>query len=152
MTAEQQKLKKFMADNFDFDSLKQVGFWPQGTRKTDFELQAARVCEFFGYDSVYEYAANQVQITSDADAFINGRFVDTIDKDGNLHTGEGFHMSVVPTAFDCPCCTMKQDANDYAAFRNGNNVVTNVKCKGCKRPISLISLGMGEEFLIVSER
>lgn len=53
--AARQKLKEFIEDHFDFQTLKKVGFFEKGIRKTDYEKIAARVCLFFGYKSIYEY-------------------------------------------------------------------------------------------------
>lgn len=46
-----------MHDQFDFDGLVAIGFFPESLRH-DYESQAGRICEFFGYNSVYEYSAN----------------------------------------------------------------------------------------------
>lgn len=51
---EEEKLKDFMKDNFDFSTLKKVGFFSKETKSTDYKAQAERVCHFFGYESVYE--------------------------------------------------------------------------------------------------
>lgn len=53
--AARQKLRQFIEDHFDFQTLKKVGFFEKGIRKTDYEKIAERVCRFFGYKSIYEY-------------------------------------------------------------------------------------------------
>lgn len=53
--SEEQRLKEFMQDNFDFSTLKKVGFYSQEIKRTDYKAQAERVCHYFGYESVYEY-------------------------------------------------------------------------------------------------
>lgn len=53
--AARLKLKTFLEDEIDFYGLKKIGFWCSGTRKTDYEKQAAKICHFFGFKSVYEY-------------------------------------------------------------------------------------------------
>jgi hypothetical protein len=54
-------LKAFMKENFDFSSLKKVGFYPKDMKHTDYEGQAKRVCHFFGYESVYEYKSHEIR-------------------------------------------------------------------------------------------
>lgn len=53
--AARQKLKQFLEDRIPFAELKKVGFWPKGTRKTDYEKIASRVCVFFGIKNVFDY-------------------------------------------------------------------------------------------------
>jgi len=48
-------LKNFMEEFFDFQALKKAGFYSKEVGRKDYEAQAARVCEFFGFDSVYQY-------------------------------------------------------------------------------------------------
>jgi hypothetical protein len=47
-------LKKFMLENFDFTGLRKAGFFTS-EMKGDYEAQAARVCQFFGLKSIYDY-------------------------------------------------------------------------------------------------
>ena len=51
-------LKSFMQEQFDFEGLLEIGFFKEEMRN-DYEAQAAKVCHFFGFDSVYEYGANE---------------------------------------------------------------------------------------------
>ena len=53
--ADRLRLKQFLENNIPVAELMEVGFIPKGTKKTDYEKIAARVCEFFGYKSIYEY-------------------------------------------------------------------------------------------------
>jgi hypothetical protein len=53
--AARLRLKEFLADNIPFSVLKEAGFWPAGTRKTDYEKIAARICWFFSIKSIYDY-------------------------------------------------------------------------------------------------
>lgn len=48
-------LKNFMVDNFDFDTLKKVGFFDKTIKRNDYKKQAERVCTFFGFESIYQY-------------------------------------------------------------------------------------------------
>jgi|SRR6185369_17755025 hypothetical protein len=49
------KLKEFMQDHFDFKTMKKVVFF-KGIKFNDYEAQAAKVCHFFGLESIYDYA------------------------------------------------------------------------------------------------
>lgn len=68
-------LKKFMQEFFDFNELLEVGFFTK-EMKNNYELQAKRVCEFFGFKTVYEYGSIKVRChiseanTKDTDNFI----------------------------------------------------------------------------------
>jgi hypothetical protein len=48
-------LKNFLTEHFDFKELKKAGFYKKETKKTDYQKQADRICDFFGYKTVYEY-------------------------------------------------------------------------------------------------
>jgi uncharacterized protein with ParB-like and HNH nuclease domain len=54
-------LKDFMEDRFDYASLKKAGFYGKHIKRNDYKAQAAKVCEFFGYKTVYEYGAKELQ-------------------------------------------------------------------------------------------
>jgi hypothetical protein len=54
--AAKLRLKQYLEDNIPFYELKVVGFWPNGTRKNDYEKIAARICQFFGLKSIYDYS------------------------------------------------------------------------------------------------
>lgn len=53
-------LKNFMLEQFDFDGLKEIGLF-KGIKRNDYKSQAKKVCEFFGFKSVYEYGAIEVR-------------------------------------------------------------------------------------------
>lgn len=53
-------LKSFMKANFDFSTLKKVGFF-KDIKFNDYEGQAKRVCIFFGYKSIYEYGKHEIR-------------------------------------------------------------------------------------------
>lgn len=82
------KLKDFMLANFDFRTLKEFGFWPKGTKANDYETQAHRVCKFFRLENIYQYADIGIRVLSENNAQINGKFADTVDKDGKLVLGD----------------------------------------------------------------
>lgn len=50
-------LKNFMLEFFDFDGLKKAGFYAKHIKRNDYQAQADRICNFFGYKTVYEYAS-----------------------------------------------------------------------------------------------
>src|SRR3954463_4492289 len=81
MKTENNTLKYFMLKHFDYDNLKEVGFY-KGINRTDYKGQADRVCHFFSLSSVYDY----------------------------LKIGEGItcHISVVASTIQCPMCTCEQ--------------------------------------------
>ena len=54
MTEQDKLLKSFMREHFDFDSLVKIGFFKKDMRH-NYKAQAERVCEYFGYKSVFEY-------------------------------------------------------------------------------------------------
>jgi hypothetical protein len=54
-------LKRFMLEFFDFYTLKKAGFWPKGVTKRDYKAQAERVCQFFGYKTVFEYGSKEAR-------------------------------------------------------------------------------------------
>ena len=57
---EDELLKNFMTEFFPFEEFLKVGFFTK-EMKGDYQAQANRVCEFFGYDTVYEYGAKEVR-------------------------------------------------------------------------------------------
>lgn len=153
MTDEQQKLKDFLEDNFCFDSLKQMSFWDKGTRRTDYAKQAARICYYFGYETVYEYGRDLRMVYEGKDSgVVVGEFAETVDKEGQLQPGGGFKMDVgPPTVFACPACTKEQDAEDHAAFPK-SRCYARIRCKGCKRPLAVGVPMYGPGGLWVEER
>lgn len=45
-----------MKENFPYGQFKKIGFFTK-EMKGNYEAQAKRVCEFLGYESIYEYRA-----------------------------------------------------------------------------------------------
>lgn len=147
LTEEQARLKQFMLNYFDFDGLKEAGFWPKGTRRTDFEAQAARVCQYFSYKTVYEYGSELAEITEvvhindltgEAErtgvAFVSTP--DTISESGELVAGMTGWLSTTEGDFDCPHCTCPQ------TYKAGKGYYKH-KCTGCKRstPVAMDHTG-----------
>lgn len=132
-----EKLKAFLLENLDFDCLKEMGFWPTGTRRADYAAQAARICQYFGYETVYEYGRSLDLRETDCPTVLAGGFAAEVDAAGALQPGGGFLLSVGPsTAFVCPVCECPQDANDFRAFQRKPTFAT-VRCRGCKRKLTL---------------
>jgi len=137
LTPEQNRLQQFMLDHFDFDSLKEAGFWPKGTRRADFEAQAARVCKYFSYESVYEYGRHTAEIVDVVHA--NGltgqaehtgvaavSFPSEVSETGELVSGGGGWLSTTEGSFECPHCTCPQE------YKAGKGYYSH-RCTGCKR-------------------
>lgn len=53
-------LKRFMKEHFPFTELRKAGFFTKEMRG-DYKAQAARVCQWFGYKTVYEYGATEIR-------------------------------------------------------------------------------------------
>lgn len=53
-------LQRFMKEFFPFAPLRKAGFFTKEMRN-DYEAQAKRVCERFGYKTVYEYGAEEIR-------------------------------------------------------------------------------------------
>lgn len=58
-TEEDEVLKNFMEEFFDFKTLCKAGFFTP-EMKGDYKAQASRVCQFFGFKTVYEYGAKEI--------------------------------------------------------------------------------------------
>lgn len=53
-------LKRFMKEFFHFGELKKMGFF-KPEWKNDYYSQAKRVCEFYGFETVFEYGAREIR-------------------------------------------------------------------------------------------
>jgi len=53
-------LKRFMQEFFPFKPLLNAGFFTK-EMKGDYPAQAKRVCDFFGYETVFEYGAKEIR-------------------------------------------------------------------------------------------
>ncbi len=53
-------LERFMKEFFPFREFLKIRFFTQ-EMKGDYEAQAKRVCDFFGYKTVYEYGAKEIR-------------------------------------------------------------------------------------------
>lgn len=60
MKTSDKTLDNFMKEFFPFTELKKAGFFTK-EMKGDYKAQAERVCEFFGYKTVYEYGTKEIR-------------------------------------------------------------------------------------------
>lgn len=61
MKSESDKLlESFMKEFFHYPTLRKAGFFTKEMRG-DYKAQAERVCQFFGYKTVYEYGAKEIR-------------------------------------------------------------------------------------------
>ncbi len=56
---KEEVLKNFMEEFFPFDELQKAGFFTE-EMKDNYQAQADKVCNFFGYKTVYEYGNKEV--------------------------------------------------------------------------------------------
>lgn len=136
MNDEQLRLRDFIEDNFDFPTLKKIGFFNKEMKKTDYEKIAERVCKFFGYNSIYEYGLPIFHKTISTTC-IAGKISDTVNNQGKLESGGAFIIATVETEFVCPICECSQDATEHTKYNNAKYPVVTIKCKGCKRQLQL---------------
>jgi hypothetical protein len=53
-------LKKFIGEQFPIKELFKVGFFTK-EMKGDYSAMAKRICNWFGYETVYEYGAKEIR-------------------------------------------------------------------------------------------
>ena len=135
-----------MLDNFDFDGMKEIGFWPKGTRRSDYEAQAKRVCEWFGFETVYEYRAVETTDVGDGVAVVES--AGTISEKGEYNLGVSGLIRTLPSEFDCPICTCPQTVNPKNPKKTNG---TPHRCTGCKRKLHVIMPLFGGTDLTVTE-
>lgn len=132
---EQQRLKDFVEANFPFDELKQMAFWDKGTRRTDYQKIADRVCYYFGFESIYEYKPPEITPIEGANMWVVSG-PGEITKEGEYQAGVTGWLSTCEASFTCPVCTCEQAADDHAAWRRNRGYAA-LRCKGCKRKLIL---------------
>ena len=54
-------LKNFLEEHFDFKELKKVGFFDKSIKSNNYEKQAERICEFFGLETIYQYGFHDIK-------------------------------------------------------------------------------------------
>lgn len=77
-----------MEEFFPFDEFKKIGFFTD-EMKGDYEAQAKKVCDYFNFDSVYEYGAMNVRAhitygSSDEESGLETNRPLYVDGDGKL--------------------------------------------------------------------
>lgn len=60
LVEKEELLKRFMNEFFPFKELVEVGFFTE-EMKGNYDSQAERICNFFGYETVYEHGAEEVK-------------------------------------------------------------------------------------------
>lgn len=53
-------LKRFMQEFFPYQVFKKSGFFTK-EMKGDYYLQAKRVCDYFGFESIFEYGSEEIR-------------------------------------------------------------------------------------------
>jgi len=61
LTSPEETLKNFMLEMFDFDGLKKAGIYSKEIKRKDYQAQADRICQYFGFKTVFEYGKDSVQ-------------------------------------------------------------------------------------------
>lgn len=75
-----QLLEKFMKEFFPFKEFKDIGFFTK-EMEWDYQAQSEKVCKFFGYKTVYEYGAKEVQChISYGDGVLDSRIPISVDE------------------------------------------------------------------------
>ena len=57
---ESKALKSFLIANFSYKDLKKAGFF-KDIKFNDYEGQAKKICDFFGYKNIYEYGKHEIR-------------------------------------------------------------------------------------------
>lgn len=84
-------LKNFMKEFFPYSEFKKIGLFTTGM-KGDYEAQAKKICDYFGFKTVYEYGAMEVT------AHIT--YVNTDSKSGlDVDISKPF-ITVIPSIYD----------------------------------------------------
>lgn len=123
------KLKDYIEEHFDFAGLKKAGLFGKDIKKNDYEKIAARICTFFGYESIYEYKAYEITDIDGCNA-ATMKLPDEVDEKGNYKVGDAGLLSTVQSHFECPICTCSQEPKDIKGMYQ--------KCKGCKRSLGVV--------------
>ncbi|MDM8174819.1 hypothetical protein QT327_10700 [Olivibacter sp. 47] len=91
LTKADQLLKSFLDEHIPFYELRRAGFFPKEMKKSDIHGQAKRICEFFGYKTVYEYGA---KVTYAHISYASG--ISGLDSDRPLHIDEEGKLKEAP--------------------------------------------------------
>ena len=80
-TKESKALKSFLKENFAYSSLKKAGFF-KDVKFNDYEGQAKKLCDFFGYKNIYEYGKHEIRCHI---SYAGDRPIE-VDENGKLKT------------------------------------------------------------------
>lgn len=119
-----EKLKNFIEDNIPVDELREAGFFLKGTRRKDYEIIAQRVCQYFGFNNIYEYRRPEIIVQRGANVAAV-KNPSEIDSNGNFIEGECGILCTTQDEFTCPICECHQEIKSNKSHRQ--------KCDGCKR-------------------
>ena len=129
LTPEEDKLKKYIKENFPAKLLKDIGFTKE--ERSDYNKVAVVICDMLDLENIYEYDSIMLDIV-DSGSSINGSVSDTVNAVGDFVQGGGFHLSMAAYDIDiiCPICSKEQSVTISTISYSGTK-----KCKGCKRRI-----------------
>lgn len=87
-------LERFMKEFFPYGQFKKIGFFTK-EMKGDYKAQAKRVCDFLGYETVYEYRAEEMRGHI---SYADGKRPLVINSDGELE--EEPFVTVIPSIYE----------------------------------------------------
>lgn len=87
-------LENFMKEFFPYKEFKAMGFFTKEMRG-DYEAQAKRVCDFFGYKTVFEYGAKEIRVHL---TYAKGERPLVVNDNGKLQ--EEPFITVIPNIYD----------------------------------------------------
>ena len=85
-------LKNFMKEFFSFGEFKKVGFFTK-EMKGDYKAQSEKVCNYFGYKTVYEYGAKEIRVHLSSNKYYDG-----VNEDGELV--EKPFVTIIPSIYN----------------------------------------------------
>jgi hypothetical protein len=74
-------LRNFLDEFFDFYTLRKVGFFAKEMKKNDIDGQAKRICEWFGFKTVFEYGVDSIRCHI---SYADGHRPQHVDENGEL--------------------------------------------------------------------
>ena len=121
--------KEFVQNHVPWDFLRKTAPY-KGLNFNDYDEITKRFLSFFGYERPEQYVNMLPEMFSQS----FGRFPDTIDYEGNIKGGGGFHLSLTDVDCDvvcgiCECKQVMSIPNRYTSCVR--------KCKGCKQKIKI---------------
>lgn len=80
---KEETLKNFMLEYFDFSGLKKIGVYGKEIKKKDYKAQDERICQIFGYKTVFEYGVEEIRCHI---SYAEGARPTWIDENGEIKT------------------------------------------------------------------